>query len=484
MLKTTFNFLMIMVLLFVPLCLSSQNSSTPAPVDGPSITLTTQLIPKQSIISLRVNSNVKNAWIDLNGDKQCQDFEKFKGYLQQEPLSDDFVVINQDIVIYGDLTEFYCSSMNISMLDVSKVPNLEILDCSDNLLSGINISNNINLKTLNCSFNVLGKIDLSKNTKIESIDASKCNIALIDLNNCPELKYLAISWNKISKIDISKHTKLEELYMLDNELTSLDVSNNLLLTTLSCTSNRLGTIDVSKNKKLQKLYCDFNQLQYLDITNNRELIELDCAKNMLSSLDIKNNIYLKELVISNNEITNIQLAEKYDSLIRFFLHSNQLKGSHLDDIIKTMPTLNISEDDAEYGDGFFVVVDLTNNMEKNVCTVKQVADLKLKKWIAYNYNGDWDNMEPYAGSTPTNINNIHTDNQSIQIFPNPTTDIINISYDRQMLGHTAKIYNIKGECLMNFILTNTEQKVNVAHLTSGMYVIVVNGKYYTKFEKY
>ena len=123
-------------------------------------------------------------------------------------------------------------------------------------------------------------MDLSKNTKLTDLYCNSNDLTVLNVRNNTELTILACSSNDLTELDVSQNTKLTSLYCKSNDLTALDVRNNTELTILECFSNDLTELDVSQNKKLTFLYCDSNNLTTLDISQNTGLTHLSCSDNM------------------------------------------------------------------------------------------------------------------------------------------------------------------------------------------------------------
>lgn len=172
------------------------------------------------------------------------------------------------IVISGKgIAELNCSHRCLTMLDISKYPELTRVYCDNNLLTSI---------------------DISKNTALIRFDC----------------------WgNKLSNLDISKNTALTRLLCDNNHLTSLDVSNNIALDFLSCWSNKLTSLDVSKNIKLKVLWCANNQLERIEVNNNPSLDELSFYNNLLTTIDLSRNPLLIILDCSRNYLTTLDLSQ-------------------------------------------------------------------------------------------------------------------------------------------------------------------------------
>ncbi len=83
---------------------------------------------------------------------------------------------------------------------------------------------------------------------------------VIDVSRMPGLKLLECGEERLTALDVSKNTVLTELDCRFNDLTALDISRNTALKTLFCGENRLSALDVSRNPALRWLYCNGNQL--------------------------------------------------------------------------------------------------------------------------------------------------------------------------------------------------------------------------------
>ncbi len=73
----------------------------------------------------------------------------------------------------------------------------------------------------------------------------------------------------------------------------------------------------------------------------------------------------------------------------------------------------------------------------------------------------------------TGINNIATDNQIINIYPNPTNGILNIETDIIMYNSKIDIYNAFGILVLSERIMNTENSININVLNNGIYLIKI-----------
>lgn len=112
------------------------------------------------------------------------------------------------------------------------------------------------------------------------------NISSLDVSKNPALDVLNISNTRILDIDLSANTALGELYAShegsyndEYKITSIDLSKNANLQRLDLSGNSLKTIDVSNNPKLIMLYLQRNELRELDLSKNTRLASVNIARN-------------------------------------------------------------------------------------------------------------------------------------------------------------------------------------------------------------
>ncbi len=202
-------------------------------------------------------------------------------------------------------------------------------------------------------------------------------------------------------------TSLTGFFCDDNQLTALDVSKNTSLTELHCRQNQLTTLDVSKNTALESLVCLYNQLTDLDVSKNVALTRLSCMRNRLATLDVSKNTALTELRC----------------------YSNQIKGAEMDKLIASLPMNSTGKEH------FFYVIDTSDESEGNVCTKKQVADVKARGWTPM----CWDGSEflEYEGSEDTFVRGDVNQDKAVN-----GTDLValsNIILDRKEKTESADV---------------------------------------------
>ncbi len=104
---------------------------------------------------------------------------------------------------------------------------------------------------------------------------------------------------------------------------------------------------------------------------------------------------------------------------------------------------------------------------------KSEVEVKIKNVKAITFN-----ELPVPLWTPTEIVEISTSTVSplesdLEVFPNPTDDILNINYNGTELMQSIKIYNTLGQLMTEFSDPNTHQKVDVSNWSAGIYFVKI-----------
>lgn len=149
---------------------------------------------------------------------------------------------------------------------------------------------------------------------ITGLYCSSNQISSLEVNNNTALKYLSCWGNQLTNLDVSNNVALSELECSYNQLTNLEVGNNIALKYLGCDGNQLMSLDVSNNSALIILRCKGIQLTSLDVGNNTALKFLYCQDNQLKSLDVSNNTVLWRFNCSNNLFDTAALNVLFSTL--------------------------------------------------------------------------------------------------------------------------------------------------------------------------
>lgn len=178
-------------------------------------------------------------------------------------------MLKEAIPVLCDLEELNIEGQYVGSLNLANNTKLHVLKCNYNDLSSLDLSNNTQLYYLNCIennitelvlpssvreilcwSNPLGDLDVSGLPDLEVLCTADAGLTVLDVTHNPKLRELAFNGNSLGSIDLSSNPDLEEIACWDSDLTSLDLSHNPKLTWLRCWGNYLTTLDVSHNPKL------------------------------------------------------------------------------------------------------------------------------------------------------------------------------------------------------------------------------------------
>lgn len=204
-----------------------------------------------------------------------------------------------------------CENNLLSVLDVTNNLSLTQLFCSTNNISSINISPLLDLQIFWCLNNRLTTLNTTQNTKLISLVCGNNLLTNLDVTNNPLLNVLVFLNNQISSIDISKNSTLSTLNCSNNFITNLNISNNQNLVNLYCSNNQINNINTSQNPLLYIIDLSFNLFEALDLSQNSQLSEIDCSNNNLCTLNIRNgnNNSINAFNFSNNANLNCVVVD-------------------------------------------------------------------------------------------------------------------------------------------------------------------------------
>jgi len=325
------------------------------------------------------------------------------------------------------LEEFYCDHNSLSTLNLKNNLELIYLNCSSNQFDVLNITFNWKLKYLDFSSNLLEYIDLSNGIKLEYMDGSNNPLTSVFLNNMTELQMIHLNENKaLTDIDFSHNYNLETIVCHDNEsLTNIKLSAAVALKYLDCSNNSLTELQTVYNPLLENLYCQKNQIKELDLSQNMNLAFLKCNDNQLEFLDLKNG--------SNHLMTGGET--NYD-------------GQWI------------------YLDG----LDATNNPALVCIQVDNEFDANLghppyDTWMKDESTSYSENCEVNLGIEEQLLND------SIQIFPNPAQNMINVSSDNQQVEKII-IYSVLGRSIAEY--NSQFDQISLNTFSPGIYLMRIH----------
>jgi hypothetical protein len=191
-------------------------------------------------------------------------------------------------------------------------------------------------------------------------------------------------------------------------------------------------------KNLLTLNCSGNQLSSLDMSNNTSLKELDCSVNYLTNLDVTGCIALEVLNCIHNPLTTLDLSN-CTSLTELHVFCN----FSLEICVWEMP---LPES---------VYVDIPDPSFTTQCL--------------------------------TTILNDYKENERIDIYPNPASNILNVDMVRMSRhGLKIEIISVTGEVIYSEKLstfTSSNHTVDLSAFAEGIYLIRVSNDDYSVTEK-
>ena len=223
-----------------------------------------------------------------------------------------------DLSVLPDLEILGVLGCNLSSLDVSNNTKLTILFAGDNHLTSLSVADNPNLVHLHCYHNQLNSLDVSHNPALETLECWENSLSQINFSNNPSLRILNAANNNLTSIDFSYNPLLEELWIDGNNLTAIDVSLQSNLTRLNCWNNLLTSLDVTHNPALTMLRCWNNRISSLDVSKNlllgtceEEFTGLWCCQEE----DGNGHNYLTTLYVAENQVIPFVTENRSDEHI-------------------------------------------------------------------------------------------------------------------------------------------------------------------------
>lgn len=105
---------------------------------------------------------------------------------------------------------------------------------------------------------------------------------------------------------------------------------------------------------------------------------------------------------------------------------------------------------------------------------EKIVNLPLA-YIDYDYNGNsWeeDDKTKYFYSS-INLDVFELSSEDILLYPNPTTDLINIQLNTETSPISIQIYNLSGQMVFEKNVSN-HQTISLKHLPQGVYICILN----------
>ena len=364
--------------------------ATTAPAEGSHISITTSRNAGEQItLNIKVSEEAaaQQAWVDLNGNKVCDEGETVSEY--GKALK--YTVSSQVINVYGSIIEFDCSENALTAMDLSGCPSLLELYCLNNDLTTLDLSKCGAISILDCSFNQLTSLLLPASKSLSALVCSNNKLSKLDLSSSNDLQRLYCTDNLLTELSVKDCPSLNLLYCSNNRLQALDLSSTQALTLLDCRINQISSLDLAAAPELFLIECGKNSLTKIDVSKNEKLLYLYCYDNQLTTVDVSANKLLNTLDCAGNNLQTIDLSHNPD-LVMLCCASNHIRGEGMLKMIQSLP----DRTKADTPGVFYIINDFPS--EANVCLKSDVALAHDKNWQAYYYPGSGDDIFEYEGS--------------------------------------------------------------------------------------
>jgi hypothetical protein len=287
---------------------------------------------------------------------------------------------------------------------------------------------NTSLTFLNCGYNLLAELDLSNNINLEHLACESNHLSFLDISLNTSLNTLYCNNNQIAQLDLFGLNNLTDINCSYNIFADINVGFNHNLATLNCSHNLLEEINVTQNGNLNYLNCEANQLNELDLSFNSMLEQLNCADNQLKSLDVRTNSMLRGLNCKENDLRCLNVKNGNNTNFMYFYSSSN------EDL------LCVEVDDESFSNANWLI--------------------HVDPITTFNFNC----------SGPCGTLNVDDLNIEMNVYPNPTNDLLNIDLGDYNGSIIVNVYDLSGR----LIATETSRNISLFDLNKGAYMVQVN----------
>ncbi|WP_312556405.1 T9SS type A sorting domain-containing protein [Empedobacter brevis] len=271
--------------------------------------------------------------------------------------------------------------------------------------------------------------------------------------------FLNLSANAQDKV-ISFETS--EGYSLGNMIGQQDWNFTQRLT-------NVNIINYDASQGINSVYVSSNDSGYWGNLN----LKLPRSKKIMLSVDVKIDPQLQPMTGSEYDLltvyNNVNNSNLYLSGFFFNSSGKTYIGSNKNYINYTKWEPNVWYNLKAEFDFENQIIDLFFN-NKFVITVSIPKDIRWADLVKFEFNNTYTGFK-FDNLKITDLKQLELNeynNTETSIYPNPTTDYININSSEK--NNTIKITDLTGKVIFNGINTN---KINVTHLTKGVYIIHV-----------
>ena len=248
---------------------------------------------------------------------------------------------------------------------------------------------------------------------------------------------------------------------------------------------------------LNKLNAGFNYLLNKENLNNIDSIILDehfSLQRKLVNHMINNYLYANDSVINYDSIAlglrQIEYGWSYKILLarilatqhKFIDAKNVLKNIPSQYIITSSEASDINNlikmyDILEFlwlnNDNWDLVPnDMKNDIQNTLTYQKGIYSYPLANYFVMRYK--FSDFTSNKGNKKTENNSVCNNSRLISIYPNPTTDIIELKWEKQgNISAQLNLYDLQGSLVFIKELNKIHQKINISHLNTGVYIVQI-----------
>lgn len=196
-----------------------------------------------------------------------------------------------NVQISGDFVYFECTKQKIKEIDLTQMPQLEVLRAEENSLTAI---------------------DLSKSTALHTLSVDRNGIESVDLSGCPNIVVLNLADNRLKTIDVSQCKKMTNLLLMNNQFETVDVRGCDALEYLSLPKNAINKLEFSEKQNYYFISLESNNFSAEEMS--RIIAKLQTPRNDKSGAIIvvdgkdpqeKNVCYKKDVDVAVQKKWNV-----------------------------------------------------------------------------------------------------------------------------------------------------------------------------------
>jgi len=258
---------------------------------------------------------------------------------------------------------------------------------------------------------------------------------------------------------IEDFTSLVSLDVGFNRISSLDLSNNYSLASLDCEYNDILSELIlpssgpnGSESPLGFIYGRINRISSIDLTNSPNLHTAYFQRNLIPQVNLQFNPLLETLILSRNLVTEINVC---NNPLLYFFNIDYNNITELD--ISNNPLLIYMK-----GHNTSLSCVRVSNLDNPYLDDPYISPYYwFDEGVEFLLDCGFENQCELLGFSEQELSNF-------SIYPNPTTDYINI--DCSSL-ESVSVYNIIGK---EVIKANNQNRIDVSTLSKGVYFIKVS----------